>query len=165
MSTQTKSKPGTKTAQPAAKPAEEVKQAVADTSEKVVEITREQVEKASETAAKNYQDFTSFQKEGMDALIEAGEIWARGAEEISRAYLVLAQEAAEANSEAAKALLSAKSLKEVVDLQSKIVRKNFDKSLSESTRLSELSMKVANEAFKPLQKQFVTAFEKAGTPA
>jgi len=98
----------------------------------------------------------------MDALIEAGTIWAQGVEQFGKAYLALAQEAAEANSDAAKALFSVKSLKEAVDLQGEIARKNFDKSLNESMKLSELSVKVANEAFMPIQKQLTAAVAKAG---
>ncbi|MBE9552989.1 MAG: TIGR01841 family phasin, partial [Proteobacteria bacterium] len=66
------------------------------------------------------------------------------------------------NSEAAKALFSAKSFNEAVELQGEIARKSFDKSLSEGTKLSELSLKVANEAFQPIQQQFTAAVAKAG---
>ena len=154
MSTQSKSK----TAPKAAK-------ATAETYEQVVETTKVQVEKANEAVVKGYDEFAALQKNGVDALIKAGEIWAKGAEEFGKAYMALAQETAEANSEAAKAILSAKSLKEVVDLQGEIARKSFDKSLSEGTKLSELSLKVANEALQPIQQQFTAAVEKVGKVA
>lgn len=158
MSTQSKSKSAPKAAEAAAK-------ATAETYEQVVETTKVQVEKANEAVVKGYDEFAALQKDGVDALIKAGEIWAKGAEEFGKAYMALAQEAAEANSEAAKAILSAKSLKEVVDLQGEIARKSFDKSLSEGTKLSELSLKVANEAFQPIQQQFTAAVEKVGKVA
>lgn len=151
MSTQNKSKA-------APKAAETTVQAY----EQVVETTKAQVEKANEAVAKGYDEFAALQKEGMDALIEAGTIWAQGVEQFGKAYLALAQEAAEAGSDAAKALFSVKSLKEAVDLQGEIARKNFDKSLNESVKLSELSVKVANETFMPIQKQFTAAVAKAG---
>ena len=50
---------------------------------------------------------------------------------------------------------------EFVEIQAEFARTSFDNFLSESTRLSEVSVKVANEAFKALQKQFNTSFEKA----
>lgn len=166
MSTQTKTKAAPKAAeQVASKAADEAVKTTAESYEKVVETTREQVEKAGETVAKSYGDITTFQKDGMDALVKAGEIWAKGAEQLSRAYLALAQEAAEANSEAAKAIFSAKSLKEVVDLQNELFRKNFDRSLAETTKFSEMSVKVATDSFQPLQKQFEAAFEKVGKVA
>jgi len=133
----------------------------AESYEQVVTNTKAQVEKANEAVAKGYSDLASLQKESMDALVTASRIWAKGAEDIGKACIALAQETAEANSEAARAFLSAKSLKEIMELQNELARKNFDKSLNESARLSELSLKVANEAFQPLQKQFTAAFEKA----
>lgn len=154
MSTQNKSKAAPKAAK-----------ATVESYEQVVETAKAQVEQTNEAVAKGYDDFAVLQKDGVDALIKAGEIWARGAEDFGKAYLALAQEAAEVNSEAAKAILSAKSLKEVVDLQGDFARKGFDKSLSEGAKLSELSLKVANEAFQPIQQQFTAAIEKAGTLA
>jgi phasin family protein len=151
MTTQTKSKAAPKAAAVSA-----------EAYEQVVETTKAQVEKTNEAVVKGYDEFAALQQEGVDALIKAGEIWARGAEVLGKAYLAAAQDAAEANSSAAKALFSAKSLKEVVELQSEIARKSFDKSLSESTKLSELSVKVANEAFQPIQQQFTAVVTKAG---
>lgn len=155
MSTQTRSKA-------APKPAEAAVKATTETYEQVVETTRDQVEKANAAVVKGYDEFAALQKDGVDALIKAGEIWARSAEDFGKAYFAIAQEAAEANSEAAKAFLSAKSLKEVVELQGEIARKGFDRSLSEGTKLSELSLKAANEAFQPIQQQFTASIAKAG---
>ncbi len=130
--------------------------------EKAVETSKAQVEKANEAAVKGYDEFTAMQKDGVDALIKASAIWAKSAEDLGKAYLALAQEAAAANSEAAMALLSVKSFKEAVELQSEIARKSFDKSLSESVKLSEMSLKVANDVFQPIQQQFTAAIEKVG---
>lgn len=155
MTTQAKSKVEPKVAEEAVK-------ATAETYEKVVETTKAQVAKANEAVAKGYDDFAAMQKEGMDAFIKAGEIWAKGAEDLGKAYFAFVQEAAESGSEATKAILSAKSLKDVFDLQGEIARKNFDKSLSEGKKFSELSIKVVNETFQPIQKQFAAVVEKAG---
>ena len=151
MSTQSKSKAAPKATE-----------ATVEAYEQVVETTKAQVEKANEAVVKGYDEFAAIQKEGVDALIKAGAIWAKGAEDFGKAYLALAQETAESNSEAAKALLSAKSFNEAVELQAEIARKSFDKSLNEGTKLSELSLKVANEAFQPIQQQLTAAVAKAG---
>jgi phasin family protein len=142
MSTQSKTKAAPKTAE-----------APVEAFEQVVETTKAQVEKANEAVVKGYDEFAALQKESVDALIKASAIWAKGAEDFGKAYLALAQETAEANSEAAKALFSAKSFDEAIELQGEIARKSFDKSLSEGTKLSELSLKVANEAFQPIQQR------------
>ena len=164
MSTQSKSK-APKAAKATAESYEQVVETTKAQVEQAVETTKAQVEQANEAVAKGYDEFAVLQKDGVDALIKAGAIWAKAAEDFGKAYFALAQEAAEVNSEAAKAILSAKSLKEVVDLQGDFARKGFDKSLSEGAKLSELSLKVANEAFQPIQQQFTAAIEKAGKVA
>jgi phasin family protein len=162
MSTQSKTtKAAPKTAATAAAAASDtVEQAV----EQAVEVAKEQVEKASVAATQGYGDFAALQKEAFDALVRSSEILARGAEALGKEYFAFAKDSATANSEAAKALLTARSLQEVVDLQSKMVRTNFDKSVDESGKLSEMSLKIASEAFEPLQKQISVAVEAAIKP-
>ncbi len=135
--------------------------ATAETYEQVVESTREQVEKASAAFAEGYEELSALQQESLDALIKASTVWAKGAENLGRAYLAYAEAAAEAGTDIAKSLLEAKSFKEIVDLQSDYARKSFDQSVSEGTKLSEMSIKVANEALQPIQEQFSVAVERA----
>jgi phasin family protein len=138
--------------------------AASETVEQAVEAAREQVEKASAAATQGYGDFAALQRDAFDALIRSGEILARGAEALGKEYFAFAQDTAAANSEAATALIAARSLEEVVDLQSKIVRTSFDKSVDESGKLSEMSLKIASEAFEPLQKQISVSVETAMKP-
>ena len=58
-------------------------------------------------------------------------------------------------------MMGAKTAKEFVEIQAAFARTSLDNFLSESTRLSEVCVKVANEAFEPLQQQINTSFEKA----
>lgn len=121
---------------------------------------------ATETpaAAKGYDDFVAVQKDGVDAFVKAGEVFAKGAEELGKACFDLAQESAAANAEAVSAMLAAKSVDELVALQNELARKAFDRSIAESTRISEMSMKIANEALEPIQTQVTVAVEKALKP-
>ena len=72
MSTQSKSK--------AAPKAVDV---TAEAYEQVVESTKAQVEKANEVVVKGYDEFAALQKEGVDALIKAGAIWAKKSHALS----------------------------------------------------------------------------------
>ncbi len=148
----------------AEKVADAAAKAVAETSDQVVAATKKQVEKASSTVTKGYDDLTMFQKSSMDAWIKAGTVLAKGAEDLSKAYLAYAQDAAVTSSEAAKALMAVKSLQEMVELQNEFARKAFDKSVAEGTKMSEMSLKIANDAFEPLQAQFASVVEKALKP-
>lgn len=119
---------------------------------------------AEQPATVNYDDFAAVQKDGVDAFVKAGEMMAKGTEELTRTCFGLCQEAAAANAEAVAAMLAAKSLDELVGLQNELARKAFDRSFAESTRISELSVKIANEAFEPIQTQLTVVVEKALKP-
>ena len=161
MSTQRKTKAAPKAAAPAV---EAVAETVAETYEQVVETASEQAEQAGAAVTQGYDDFAALQKEGFEALVKAGEILARGAEAIGKEYFAFAQHTAEANGEAAKALLGAKSVQEIVELQGEFVRVSLDKSVDESGKLSEMSLKIASEALEPLQKQMTAAVEAGMKP-
>lgn len=165
--TQTKAK--TTTANPATPKLEtkQVEEAVAagkQTVEQAVAATKEQVEKASSAALKGYDEFASLQKDSMDAFVKASNIMAKGYEEIGKAAFAFAQTSAEANVEAAKSLMAAKTINDVVEIQSDLARNQFDKFVAEGTKISELGVKVTNEAFEPLQAQANVVVERSMKP-
>ena len=127
------------------------------------DTAREQVVEPAATAT-GYDDFTAIQKACIDALVSAGDVLAKGAEDLGKEYFAFAQAAANANAEAARAMLSAKSLEEIVGLQGAYAQSALDKSLAETTKISELSVKIGNEAIQPIQAQFNAAIEKAIKP-
>ncbi len=61
--------------------------------------------------------------------------------------------------------MGAKTINDVFDIQSEMMKTNFDSFVAESTRLSEMSMKVANEAMAPLQSSFTTFVERVSKRA
>ena len=70
----------------------------------------------------------------------------------------------EASAQAAKALLAARTLREAVDVQTDFAKSSFDKLVAESTKLSEISVKVANEAAEPISARVNAAIEKILKP-
>ena len=129
--------------------------------EQALSMSKEQVGKASEAFFKGYDDASAMSKESVDAVVKAGEVLTKGSETVGKAYFEFAQASVEASVEAAKAMMGAKTPKDFFDIQSEYARTNFDKFLAESTRLSEMSVKVTNEAFDPLKAQVNGSFEKA----
>jgi phasin family protein len=128
--------------------------------ERLFGSTKEQVEKASTTAFKTYEDLSKFSKENLDAYVTAGTTVAKGFETISRAWVSFAQETFDAGAQVAKALLTAKTLREAVDVQTDFAKTTFDKLVSEGTKVSEISVKVANEAAEPISARLNATIEK-----
>ena len=126
---------------------------------------KEQVEKAQAQSAKVLEDVTKFQKDNLEAVVSASNVYAKGFETFGKTWYALTQETVEASAAVAKALLGAKTLKEAVDLQTDFAKTTFDKFVAEGTKLSEMSIKVANEALEPINARVNVAVEKLLKPA
>ncbi|MBI3707746.1 MAG: phasin family protein [Proteobacteria bacterium] len=132
--------------------------------DRMIGSTKDQVEKASATAFKAYEELSKFQKDTLDAYSTASTIVTKGFETMGKQWATYTREAMEANAEAARSLLGAKSLNEAVELQSEWVKTAFDKAMAEGTKLSEISVKVANEALEPISARVTVAVEKLFKP-
>ena len=131
-------------------------QAVATTKEQVeqaVALTKENVDKASEVVFKGYGEFAVLGKDTFDAMVQANSIFAKGMEVFGKEIMAYTQASLEDNVAQTKALLSAKSLKELVDLQNDFARVRLDKVIAETAKLTDMSVQTANEAMAPMQKR------------
>jgi phasin family protein len=94
-----------------------------------------------------------FDQDGLQAYARTGSIMVKGFEDLSREVALYAQATLEVNVAAAKAMTEAKSLDEVLDLQSKAARESFDIMLAEGAKLTELSLDLATKSMAPVQAQ------------
>ena len=115
---------------------------------------------APKAAFAGYGDLASANQETLDAVVKAGSVMVRGMETFSRELMTFAQASAEANAAVATRMFGVKSLQEAIDLQNAHARDSFDKAVAETSKLTEMSVKVANEAFEPLQARVNVAVEK-----
>jgi phasin family protein len=107
------------------------------------------------------QDATSHSKEHMEAVMKSGNIFAKGFEDIMKSWVSLTQDATEKNTEAFKTLMGCKTLNELAEVQNKLAQEGFDDFMAGATKLSEMSAKLASEAFEPLNDQVSKAIRKA----
>lgn len=111
------------------------------------------------------QDYSASGKESWEALNKCGNIWAKGMEDMVKTCTSLAQSATERNTQAMKSLLGCKTLNEFTEAQNKLAQENLDEFLSSMTKLSEMSVKVASEAFEPINDQISKSMKKANKAA
>jgi len=139
-------------------------QAAAKGYEQAVQMTQENVAKANSAFIKGYEDIQGFGKGNVDALVLAGTVFAKGAEQISKQLMALTQSSMQSSVVTAKALMGCKTLRDVIDLQADFARSNFDTLVAEGAKLSEISLKVTNEAIAPIQARVNVAVEKLTKP-
>ena len=133
--------------------------------EQAIAMGKEKVENASSAVFRGYDDIASLNKQSVEAMMKAGNIWAKGYESLGKTYFTFAQVSAERGGEAAKAMMKAKTLQDVIDVQTDFAKQRFDHFVAEGTKMSEMSAKVATDAMQPLQKQFDSAVSTMVKPA
>ena len=107
------------------------------------------------------QDATKIYQEQQEALVESGRIYAKGMEDVLKFVTSVTQESVEKNTETFKSLLGCKTLQELTEVQSRIAQQNFDDFMASATKLSEMGVKVASEAFEPINDQFSKTISKS----
>jgi len=135
--------------------------------ESLVKSSTQQYEKAFSTAknrmdqaVKQYNEFTMFAKDNVDAVIAASNAYAKGLEVLTSELMNFSKNSLEESVAATKALFGAKTLQEMIELQTSITSTAFDKVISQTTRVGEVATKVAQEAFEPLNSRMNHAVEK-----
>ncbi len=92
------------------------------------------------------QELARKSSQNLEAVTQATSVLAQGAQEISRDWLGFAQEGLKRNMEGLNALTRCRSVQDVVAVQSDLVRDNFQQVIDNSRRLSEVSVRVAQDA-------------------
>ncbi len=122
-------------------------------------LTKTQVEtavQAQSNALHTYESAISSTKETLEAVVNSSQVFSRGLQELGKSLLGLAQLSVEEGIAVSKQMMAAKTLREVVDLQTMIVRSQLDRLLSEGSRLSDQSVQLVEDALTPLNKRVDT---------
>ena len=133
----------------------------AKTFEKTQIATTANMEKAMKTA----EDLVSFGQGNIEAFTKASQIWAAGVQELGKQVAATAQAQMDQSVATFKALAGVKSFKEAVDLQSSLARSSVEKAVAETGKLTDASLKLAEQAMAPLTARVTLAVEKFGRQA
>jgi len=117
---------------------------------------KENMEKAMKTA----EELVAFAQGNAEALMKSGQIWAAGMQDISKQVAATAQASFDETISVFKALSSVKSVKEAVDLQTSLARSTLEKTLNESGKLTDASIKLTEQVIAPLTARVTLAVEK-----
>ena len=129
-----------------------------------MEKTQAKVKEGMEKAMKTAEEFVTFGQGNMEAVMKAGQIWATGVQDLSKQVAATAQGTYEETVATFKALTSVKSLKDAIDLQTSFARAAIEKTLAESGKLTDASIKLTEQTLAPLTARVTLAVEKFAKP-
>jgi phasin family protein len=129
-----------------------------------IEPTASTPTRGMKTMINSTVDFAAIGKENLEAFSASGKIWAAGVQDLTKQFAATAKASLEESVATFKALSTVKSIKEAIDLQSAYSKAAIAKALAESTKLTEASMKLTEQAMAPITARMAAAvgsFSKA----
>ena len=135
--------------------------------EKAAAMSQEHVEatkKAGAEAFKGYEDMVSASKAHVDAVLKSNQILVKGAQDVNKLLLGLAEASLHDGVAATKKMFACKSVQDVVSVQNDLARANYKKIVDEGRKLSDLSTKVAEEAVEPITTVVSKSVEQFSKP-
>lgn len=144
--------------------------------EKSIAAVREGIEKATkgletsqaklkenvEKAVKTSEEMLSFGQGNLEAYIKATQIYVAGVQDLSKHIAASSKSSLEESVAFSKSLMGVKSVKEAVDLQTGFAKSSIEKAVAESNKLTDATVKLAEQAIAPLTARISLAVETFG---
>ncbi|WP_245836534.1 phasin family protein [Sphingopyxis indica] len=119
-------------------------------------LTAEFNEKAKEAMAKSSklaEEAVEFNKANLEALVESGKIAAKNLETLGQEGVAFARKSFEDTTAAMKGYTAVKSPAEFFKLYAENSKKAFDAAVAQTSKTSELFVKMTNDSFAPISNR------------
>ncbi|MBB5686302.1 phasin family protein [Sphingobium boeckii] len=147
---------------------ETVKKVTADASKQVETVFADISERAKVAVAKSQkmaEDVAEFNKGNLEAIVASGKVAAKGMETLGQDAAEFGRKNFESAQAALKSFAAVKTPAEFFKLQSDYVKSAFDTLVAQTSKNTEISMKLAGDVFQPLSNRIAVAAEKIKTAA
>jgi phasin family protein len=109
------------------------------------------------------EELADLARANVEAVVEASRVAAEGARSIGQKVVASNRDGIEQAADAIRSLAEAKSPTEYLQLQSELARASFDRTVAETSKLTESLVKLAGEAFQPLSNRATANAERFNT--
>jgi phasin family protein len=114
------------------------------------------------TATKYAEEWVSLGQGNFDAILKSSQIWAAGVQDLAKQFAASAQSSFDESLATFKALSSVKSPQEALDLQTTLARKVLEKTLAETGRIGDASLKLFEQTLAPVAARATLTVETFG---
>jgi phasin family protein len=112
------------------------------------------------TTTPKFEDFQKFSKQQIDALSAVASTMTKGLQEIATESTDYSKKAFAANTEVVEKLLGAKSVETAIQIQTDFAKSAYEGFVAQASKINEICVKLATEAFKPVESAFAAVQSK-----
>lgn len=113
-----------------------------------------------ENLMKNASEFSTYGRESVDAMVESGNILAKGMEALNAEVTAIAQRNFDGSVEAMKALTGVRTAKEYFEVQTDLAKSAWDNVVSDSSKINEIITAYSKDAMEPINGRMTEAMER-----
>jgi phasin family protein len=113
-----------------------------------------------ENARRIAEDWVQFSQANIEAFVRSGQIWASGVQDLFKQAAASAQSLVQESLDSARQLSSVRTPKDALNIQATLARSFVERSVSETGRLANASVKLAEDAFAPIAARMTATAEK-----
>ena len=111
------------------------------------------------------EQLVSFSQANLEAFMKSSQIWSAGIQDLTARVAASAQASLEETMSAMRAMSGVKSLRDAVELQTGFAKATVEKTVSETGRLAESSMRLAEQVAAPLTARVSAAVDMVSVRA
>jgi phasin family protein len=130
-----------------------------------IEPTPPTITKGIKSMMNTTEDFVAFGQANLEAFVKSGQIWSAGVQELTKQIATSAKASFDESVSTFKAMSTAKSVKEAIDLQSNFAKAALEKAMAESNKLTDASIKLTEQTLAPITARVTVAVETFGKAA
>lgn len=130
-----------------------------ETFETFTTASNDAVKDGIEKSMAAVNDLSAFHKNSVEAVIASATTASKGFEELNALAAGYAKKSMEDGMTAAKSLASAKSVQEVIEIQSEYTKSSLEAYLAEMNKVSDHMSSIMKDSLKPLNERFAAAVE------
>ena len=124
--------------------------------------TKATLTQGMKTMMKSTEDLVAFGQANLEAFVKSGQIWSAGVQELTKQIATSAKASFDESVSTFKAISTAKSVKEAIDLQSTFAKAALEKAMAESNKLTDASIKLTEQTLAPITARVTVAVETFG---
>ncbi len=131
----------------------------------MLETIHSTVTPGMKTMINSTKDLVALNKGNLEAFAKSGQIWADGVQDLTKQAAATARASFEEFVATFKVLGTVTSVKDAIELQSNLARTTIGKAVAETTRITDASIKLSEQALAPITARVTVAVETFGKAA